>query len=59
MQLAQKCLNSQELIHFDPITWDAALYTIFRGLVRTGAEGAFAPAEIWQRVQCTRPQWDS
>ena len=26
-----------------------------RALVRAGATGAWAPAEIWQRVQGTRP----
>ena len=26
-----------------------------RVLVRVGAMGAWAPAEIWQRVPCTRP----
>ena len=25
---------------------------LYRGLVSTGAVGAFAPATIWQRVQC-------
>ena len=29
-----------------------------RGGSSTGAVGAFAPAEIWQRVQCTRPEKD-
>ena len=31
-------------------------YTNMRhmGLISMGAAGAFAPAEIWQRVQCTR-----
>ena len=29
-----------------------------RGGSSTGAAGAFAPAEIWERVQCTRPEKD-
>ena len=27
-----------------------------KGLVSTGAVGAFSPTDFWQRVQCTRPQ---
>ena len=30
-------------------------YVHYRDLVRAGATGAWAPAEIWQRVQGTRP----
>ena len=31
----------------------------YRALVRAGATGARAPAEIWQRVQGTRPDKDA
>ena len=30
-------------------------HIVGRALVRAGATGARAPAEIWQRVQSTRP----
>ena len=35
--------------------WDPTLY---RGAAGTGATGASAPVEIWQRVRRTRPQND-
>ena len=30
-------------------------FILSRALVRAGATGAWAPSEIWQRVQGTRP----
>jgi len=41
------------------LNWgDVKNFINFRGGSSTGAAGAFAPAEIWERVQCTRPEKD-
>ena len=36
--------------------WDFFICCESRGGGRTGAAGAFAPVNFWQRVHCTRPE---
>ena len=36
-------------------SYEVSFMILFRGLVRAGATGAWAPTEILQRVQGTRP----
>ena len=39
-----------------PTFFNFPMHTVTRGGGRTGAAGAFAPVNFWQRVHCTRPE---
>ena len=47
--------STQLLINLDDFLHPDAIHLVdeYRGLVRTGAVGAFAPVTIWQWMQCT------
>ena len=50
----QKCIAHVNFMNGFSISNDAC--SIVRAVVRTGATGAFAPVNFWQRVLSTRPK---